>query len=351
MKLLDNIKEPVTNAFFKKLNYSDDYESMKPLSMFLIEVDKNNFITSYCKALLAKYKNKQNSEFIENFKLLSDEFREIDSINNILMDEVNSEIVSKQIKLMIVIEIKGILTRVLLNYENKFKNENLYSCCKLYLYLNDEELKNLFQEFLENIETIIFNLFNNFFHSINEIKKPIKSFHNEEIIILTYKIIKNMDDRCFDDFFRRFREDLDFKNYEQLKLYLGNLLTNKVFENSEQLKGIQKDVYLINNLHLLQCFYKIHNKKRLIEYIDSFSNEIIQIWSSECKKRGKDEFTRFLDVNLEIQKNYFVPEELRDMIQKKVKEIINNNVKEKAYKNSTEVLNLKLDELFTGKRE
>ncbi|KAM0678671.1 hypothetical protein BDAP_000781 [Binucleata daphniae] len=249
-----------------------------------------------------------------------------------MLNEKHAEIVNLEVKQMIVVDAKNILSRILLNYENKYKNENLYFCCKLYSYLNKDEVKQYFVEFFDNITKIIHNLLLTFFYKIDEIKKPNKDHKSEEIIVLTYKIIKCLENDCFTEFFVKYRSGIEYKNYKQLKTFSGKTLTEKMYKLSKTLKGIQKNVYLPNNLYALQFFYKIHDGVPLVERIENHSNEIIAIWESELKKRKGSEFTKFLDVNLEIQQEFYLPEEIRINIVEKIKENVLETCKEKTYK-------------------
>lgn len=325
------------------------FDELVEVAHFLEHENEKMFIEQFCKTLIDKYKCKQNAEFIEHLKALNDDFVKIQVLCKGMLNEKNSENVNIEVKQLIVVDAKSILSRILLNYENKYKQENLYSCTKLYLYLNKSEVKRYFLEFNENILKVIHNLLLTFLSKIDEVRKPKKDVKNEETIVLFFKTIKCFENDCFLEFFEKYRSGMEFKNYEQLKTFSGEILTDKIFELSKTLKGIQRNVYLLNNLYLLQFFYKVHKETPMVEFIEVHSNEIIQIWESEIRKRKESEFTKFLDVNLEIQSDYYLPETIRTNIVDKIRECVLDVCKEKTYKKGENVLRLKINDLFTGK--
>ncbi|KAM0674257.1 hypothetical protein GVAV_002331 [Gurleya vavrai] len=339
---------PIQHNFFRKLSDEVNYENIKFISFFLIDVNRIDYLQNYCKFFISKFKSKQDAGFVENLGKLGSIFDEINKINRTLIDEKNIEAVGNEIKQMIIIENKNVLMRILVNYEHQYRNENLYTCCKLFLYINQKEVINYFKEYYDEILININNLLLKFIHKIEEIKKPNKEFLSESYVVLSNKIIQIFSNKIFDVFFEKFKGQQEFKSYLQMKDFFCNFLTEKILFLGEKFKGIQKNVYLLNNLNVIIFFDKKYKDKRIIEYIEQYSEEIINIWDFECKKRKESDFTRFLDINLDIQANYHLPDENREMVREKIRDVILHYVKIKKYKKGNDILELKIKKIFAG---
>lgn len=349
IKEKSNITQPIFNSFFKYFGKDVTDKDLHPFSKFLEVYDEKPFIAKYCKVLFFKFskKNEKDPEkILENIKNINNMFKEIETYNKKYLNEKNSEIVGQQIKQMVMIEMRDNLSSSLLVFENKFQFINLVLACDFFIQLQNKELQGKFSEFDDGILKVINNLFIKFIQKVNSIKEPNGLYEVEEFIYHLYRVIKLFEHKELHKMFFLYP---DFKNNSQMKAYLGNLCIEKIFDLAVSLKGIQKNVYLLNNLHLIQFFYREYKGKKTIEYIEEKIDEIVKTWEVECdNKKGKDP-TRFLDVNLDIQGKYYLPEDIKEILIREITKIVEKLTKQNRYRNGEQTLNLKLKKLFSGK--
>lgn len=351
-KKIYNIVETLFTAFFKGFEKGRDTKDLKIISRFLLENDETSYLLKYVKIMFHKYSIKKDerdsAKVLDHLKNLKKTYGEIHRINVIYMDDAKTEILDKQIQQMLLIEYKDIISKILMDLENKYKDKNIVDACNWYLAVKDKEIASLFGEFDEEILKDIYNLQIKFLNNIDAIPKPNKKLLNEDFVYNLFRIFNLFENEELHAFFDLYRSELDYKNYDEMKAVLSGTALDKIFNLSAKLKGIQKNVYLLNNIYLMINYCKEYQGKKLVEYISRYCDEIVKMWKDECDKR-KGDITQFLDVNFEIQKDYYLPEEIRTVVLEGIERIVLGMMERCTYKNGKEMLEMKMHQLYKGK--
>lgn len=346
---LKKTKDPVFSVFFK--NFLSEKKDLQILSFFLIANDEKNFMQKYCKVLLHKYcigrSKKETSFVLEKLLNVENVFNEIMSINELYLDEKNSEILYKELRQLILIDLKEAVSKVLIEFENKFKFENIMEACKFYMQLQEPVTQEYFKALDKELLKIMNNLFVTFFTEISKIKKPNKKYLHEPFVHIFNQILHIFKENKMKNLFMQLRKILEFQNHAQMRIRLGTMACERIIEISTVLKGIQKNVYLLNNFTIIHFYCHEYNDIAISDYIIKFSDEIVKMWDKECEKKKKKDVTRFLDVNLEIQKQYYLSEELREGIVPRIRIIIENLVRNSEYKGEKGTIKKRIKDLFS----
>lgn len=349
-KTLEKALEPVFDVFFKHF-MRKDVNDLRILSRFLIVNDETRFIQKYCKVLLHQHcvgqSKKECKVVLEKLRDIKTTFDKIGETNEIFLDDKNAEVVYNQLHQMILIDLKEAVSKILLDLENKFKIMNVVEACQFYIHLQEPVVRDYFKEFNIEILKVINNLFITLVNEINRIKKPNKKVLHESFVYALYKLLEVFKDKKLHLIFIELHDTFEFRNYPHMKIRFGQIACERVIELSAEFKGIQKNVYLLNNFCLIQFYCQEYLDIKITDYIIKFSDEIVKMWNKECEKKRGTDLTRFLDVNLEVQKQYYLPDELREGIIPRIRMIIDDVLKESTYKNNKGTIKQRVTSLFS----
>ncbi|EJW02416.1 hypothetical protein EDEG_03158 [Edhazardia aedis USNM 41457] len=334
----------------------------KNTSNYLINIDEKKFIKKHSEIFLSHYdyKNIESNKIFCVIRKLPGDLYHIETVNEFFLDTKNGAATSLFIKEVIFNEIRSSIAKILLEYENKYKEEYLVEVLRLYKELRQNKKVHFY---FEDIEIEILKIFDNlvliFLDRLSEISESNKLYQTESFVQTIYEIkslFANSDLRK-----RYFNSRLLYRSPKNMFDTLGSVLYNKVLSLSENMKGIQKNVYLINNLDVLVVFYREHNQKSVVSILEQCTKEIVKSWKMECEKR-LDEFKefdllssgktkrahRFLDLNLSIQKEYNLPGDIRRHVLECLSPVINSYAKAVRFPDNYNALNDKIQALFSG---
>ncbi|TBU05603.1 hypothetical protein CWI36_0613p0010 [Hamiltosporidium magnivora] len=357
--------EMLEKSFFKYIGHQFPNMNYKTkicnLSNFLyLNREKSIFVKKYVDLFIIKYGSRKIEnkyiELVNRVICLHEWIEEVKKVNDFLFEEDITGSINKEILEKLMLELKVVISHALMDIDRKNKPENLiyliklYSSIKIKENIRDTNMEMLF-EFKKECLVLINNLLITFEQNIIHEKKNEKNFLCEQFnkTFLDFCDTFKENNNCLEELIFKFQENFAFENYDSFVNYYGVKCLRKTFDLSENLKGIQKCVYLLNNLDILQEYILEYKNIKIIEYLERNKNDIIKIWKNECEKRKHKESTEFLKLNLSIQRKYILPDLVRENIISQLSKIIFNLVSNSKYREHQDDLKNKINELFSGK--
>lgn len=354
--------EAIKRSFFKALENIPDYDpELRKFANFLIPLQKDiDFLAKYTNIIYSKL---CFNEIGTNYKLLitrtlnlSSYFYNIFEMNNNILGQEQAQSINEGVTKMLIINVKSTISDVLMVSE---KDENPDSIPYLILLSNNlrhtegevivKDLEELFV-FKKEINKIISNCLMAYFESLDDLNKPNKRFEAEKLVLTIKSILNSFNDyegiaKCYLATYGAF---FGIKNLEELNTSFSTRVLDKIFTLADSLSGIQRSVYVINNVDIIKTFLATYEDTGLEEIISLNAEKILSIWANESRKRNEKDVSEFIDANVEAQKTYTLPENVRYPLVQELKTIIGDLLVDKTYANDISELYRSIDSLFTA---
>ncbi|KAF7684121.1 hypothetical protein TCON_0681 [Astathelohania contejeani] len=348
--VLTEIKESyfiVVNDLLNEMEINDD---IFKISKFLLEnCKKTELEGEYVKLFVDKFSSKSLSqkknklvERIETFKNLMHKIK-------IIIDSFigPNNVVYTEIRALLIIDIKDVLAKVLMDVENKSRDSDcvfLIHLCRAIGYKNEFEL----DPFIAECFKLINNALISFESRLEKVKKHDKKLMAEEYNLLIVDIVKefkmlelvkiNENESQLKKFLNDFEEG---QTFEDFKNKWGTMCIKKTYSLARNLGTLERHIYLLNNFYEIQKIITRYEDTALAGIIDSSAKSIIKIWNDECKKRADP--MNYIKRNIDVQGKYFINEDMRpyliEKIERIVKDVLGHKYKKKDFA---------LDLLFSG---
>lgn len=321
--------------------------------------DRKSFFDKYAKAFYDKFRfrsfESRLDEVLEKAFATEGLFEEIDRTNNALLEKEDAENMTRIITEMLMADRKSKVSEVLMNLSKRNKPEDIAFIIALssFFRIPQNKLGSVFRH-LEDLRSECLKLANNLlitlYEKIGLTTTANKFCDTEPFVIQANTILRGMiKNKGFATEIIMRCDFVSSKTVEELCDEFGTKCYEKIEEILVTVTGVRRHIYLINNFYVLQNFLKEYNNRRLSDYITEAKREILDVWRRECDKRKGLDVTSFLDTNLEIQKRYFLPSDIRQELMEHLSGIIADMVESSIYNGSKKAALEQLSQLFSGK--
>ena len=321
--------------------------------------DRKEFFNRYSETVYSRFKfrtyESKFEEVLEKISGTKNLFVELDRTNNALLGKGDAENITKVVAEILIVDIKEKISSALMNINKRNKPEDIAFIVALssFFVAPQNKFEPVFKhlaDLKEECFKLSTNLFATLYEAIGFTTAPNKFCDAEPFVIQAGTILKAISkDRSFGRELLKRCTLVSSDTVDGLNCELGSKCYQKIEDVLKKITGVRRSIFLINNLYVLKDFLKEHNKKRLSDWIAESQVEVVEVWQRECSRRRGTDITSFLDTNIEVQKRYILPADIRESLVEMLSGMIKDVLEGSKYTGSKEKLLDNLSQLFTGK--
>jgi hypothetical protein len=356
-KALDAIK----GSFFVALDKLPEQDpNLQEFAKFLLEnTNRKAFLAEYTEKIYAKLGiediGTNRRMLLERARNLGTYFNEIGNMNDNVLGLENARALNLGLFKTFVLELKGVIADVLMVVEKEERADDVPFLVQLNAALRHSEhgynelIGELF-ELKDNINKIIHNCLLAYFERLSFVSEPDKHSDAEGMCAEMARILDafyyNKD--VGDAFASAYGAAFNVRSVQDILEEFSTRVIRRVLLLSEQKKGISKSVYLVNNAYVLQHYLREIDGVSMGDYLSSNTSSIISVWEKEVAKRKESDVTEFLNQNIRLQQNHFLPVELRGRVTGRIKELVEELLGRKEYKGEKDKLMEAVESLYSA---
>lgn len=360
-RFIGKVLDALSESFFislKKLPEKDP-ELLEFAAFLLSNTDKKAFISEYTNTV---YSIMGFDDIGTNTKLLLDRtknltrfFSGIVEMNDHILGVENSKATNTGLLKMFIIGLRRTIADILVITEKKEKAEDIPFLVSLNSHINHsagpriDVIEELFV-FKNEINKIIYNCMLGYFEELSVLESPCKCSDVEPLCIEIIDVLNAFYDHrdVAEAFASAYGSDLNVRTAEDMFVEFSSRTIERVLVVADSLRGIAKDVYVINNVYGFQNYLEETNGIPISEMISASVKNILEVWEKELYKRKEDDITDFLDKNIENQSKYLLPAEIRGALVGRISKLIADTLKNKKYTNGVEELHSSIAKLYSA---
>lgn len=350
------------DSFFSSLRRNaPGYEASAPkfCRLLIKSLDPKTFFTRYADVFYEKFKFRMlETKFAEVLKKthgIQSLFLEIEKTNDMILAKDQAENMTRVIAEMLMADIKQSLSTVLMNVDRRSNPEDIAFIVALLntLAVPQNKFEPVFRH-LDDLREECLKLANNLlvalYQQIGFTTEPNKYCDAETFVPQTSTILTALkkDKECAAEIMRRC-SIVSSTTVEDLVVELCTKCYRKIEQISKDMTGVKKSIYMINNLFVLKSLVDECDSKSLADAVTKNHKDIVGVWERECGIRKGSDITNFIDMNVDAQKRYFLPPDVRKGVVSDVSRVIKNVLESSTYSGSKESLEGELAHLFSGK--
>lgn len=358
----ENIKT-CENAFFHSLRrHAPGFEAphASKFARFLAEhTDRRRFLDRYVEVFYERFRFRSSEtrfgDIVARIAGYQSLFSEIERTCDTLLGPDNAENGTRDITEMILADTKQKVSSMLMVMEKRSRPEDIVFLLALAPILTPprnkfEPMFGRFHDLKEECYKMFNNLIATLYERIGSATAPNKFCDTEPFVLHANTIVRAISrdedlglmftDRC---------PLIASKSVKDLEVELGIKCYEKVVDVSRSITGIRRSTFLINNLYVMQNFLEEYGGKKLHDLITECRDEIVQVWKKECEKRSGADITGFLNTNIEVQKRYFLPGDIRVGVVAGVTDVVRSAVENSVYSGTAASMLDSLSEIFSGR--
>eukprot|EP00866_Antonospora_locustae_P000328 jgi/Antlo1/328/1654 len=351
------------NAFFHSLRrYAPGFEAphAPKFAKFLAECwDRKRFLDRYVEVFYERFRFRSSEtrfgDVVARIAGHQSLFSEIERTCSALLGPVDADNATRSITEILLADTKQKVSSMLMVIEKRGRPEDvafLLALAPIFAPpLNKfEPMFGRFRDLKEECCKMFNNLIAALYERIGSTTAPNKFCDTESFVIHTNTIVKAVRrneslgltfmDRC---------PLIASKSVRDLEVELGSKCYEKVVNVSRSITGIRRSTFMINNLYVIQNFLEEHGGEKLHDMIAECSKEIVQVWRKECEKRRGTNITGFLNTNIEVQKRYFLPDDVRAEVVEGVVDVVRSAVENSVYSITAADMFEGLSQIFSGR--
>lgn len=351
------------NAFFHSLRrHAPGFEAphAPKFARFLVEhTDRKRFLDRYVGVFYERFRFRSSEtkfgDVVARIAGHQSLFSEVDRTCGALLGPDDAENAARGIIEMILADTKQKVSSMLMVMEKRGRPEDIAFLLALAPILAPplnkfEPMFGRFRDLKEECYKMFNNLIASLYERIGSATAPNKFCDTEPFVLHANTIVKairrseglglSFMDRC---------PLIASKSVKDLEVELGSKCYEKVMGVSGSIAGIRRSTFLINNLYVMQNFMEEHGGRKLRDLIAECESEIVQVWRKECEKRRGADITGFLNTNIEVQKRYFLPDDVRTGVVAGVTDVVRSAVEGSVYSGNVADMLEGLSQIFSGR--
>lgn len=357
---LEIIRKTVIGALKRLPNVVDGVDKY---SKFLLrQTNSKQYIIEYmdiCQSRLALFKIEESeTAILQQTKDLTHYFNMVKELNVRLLGKKHSKLTKEGLILMLVLDLKGSLGTYLAKIEKSSLSSHIPFLIQLYSRIKHgdeemvDELEHLF-ELKPEIMKLIFNCFIQFFGELDLLQEPNKEFQSEEIVNVLSETLKefSLNKEAKRVWVSSFGTSFGVYQVEDLDENFCEKCLLKITELAEQLELKYHAIYTINNVHSLQKYFLRLSGLEVKQLIYKNCETIVGVFRIGLESKSPTEAYTYLSETLLADKKYYLPDEERNYVAKKLKTMIEDGASKKIIQGNPRTLLDLISEIYTGKDE
>jgi hypothetical protein len=368
LELQNNIKKYINEmivvikkAFFVSLNRLPKVASDVDIyAQFILKnSERKEFLAEYTKEVYSKmgFFDIQNNivVLVQRTSNLTKYFNLIIEMNVSILGRSSAHNINVGMIQLIMVNLKKIISESLAVVDKNNKAQFIPSLIKLYGNLSHsegkivKELEDLFV-FRPQINKLILNCLIQFFGDLELLEHPSATLGIEHPVQQMVQILDAFRDNKESkrSWVESFGPSFGVYTEKDLAPNFSAKCIAKIEELSEDLKGVPKYIYLINNYHAFREHLNSYDNQDLAALIEKNCQIIIGLWRINLESKSGSVLSRYLSNELEIHKAYYLPVEHREYIVNLLEQIVENLISRKALEGQSKDILEKIQHAYSG---